>query len=282
MALTDEQIERYSRHIILKGFGAKGQKRLMAGSVLIVGAGGLGSPAALYLAAAGVGRIGIVDSDVVELSNLQRQVAHSTAGIGMAKADSAAAAIRAINPDVEVVAHNVRLDASNVAETIVPYDFVIEGTDNFPTKFLVNDACVLGGKPFCHGGILRFQGQVMTYVPGEGPCYRCAFKEPPPDATPSCAQAGVIGAVAGVIGCLQAMEAIKYLSGAGKLLTGRLLVYDAFYGDFDEIELPVREPNCAVCGDNPTITTLSPSGQVVCGMSGAHVAREVLRAERCS
>lgn len=281
MALTDEQIERYSRHIILKGFGAKGQKRLMAGSVLIVGAGGLGSPAGLYLAAAGVGRIGVVDSDVVELSNLQRQVAHSTADIGLAKADSAAATMRAINPDVEVVEHNVRLDASNAAEIIAPYDFVIEGTDNFPTKFLVNDACVLGGKPFCHGGILRFQGQVMTYVPGEGPCYRCVFKEPPPpDAAPSCAQAGVIGAIAGVIGCLQAMEAMKYLSGTGELMTGRLLVYDAFYSDFDEIELPFREPNCAVCGDHPTIATLSDYGQAACGISETRAAQELLNAER--
>ena len=265
MALTDEQLERYSRPIILKGFGVKGQKRLMAGSVLVVGAGGLGSPAALYLAAAGVGRVGIVDSDAVELSNLQRQIAHTTPNVGSRKVASAAAAMRAINPDVEVVEHDLWLDASNAMDVITPYDFVIEGVDNFPTKFLVNDACVLAGKPFSHGGILRFQGQIMTYVPGQGPCYRCAFKEPPPEgAAPSCSQAGVIGAVAGAIGSLQALEAVKYLAGVGKLATGKIMTYDAFFGDFDEIQLPAREPNCAVCGDHPTITELSDYGQPAC------------------
>lgn len=255
MALSDSDLERYSRHIILKGFGVKGQKALLGGSVLIVGAGGLGSPAALYLAAAGVGRIGILDSDAVELSNLQRQIAHATSDIGVPKAESAAASMHAINPDIAIEPLHMRLTAANVLETIAPYDFVIEASDNFATKFLVNDACVLAGKPFCHGGILRFQGQLMTYVPGRGPCYRCVFKEAPPaGAAPSCAQAGIIGAVAGVIGCLQAMEAIKYLSGVGELLCRRLLVYDAFYGDFTEIELPEREPECAVCGDHPTIT----------------------------
>ena len=265
MALTDEQLERYSRHIILKGFGVKGQKRLMASSVLIVGAGGLGSPAALYLAAAGVGRIGIVDSDTVALSNLQRQIAHTTAGIGTRKTASAAAAMNAINPDVEVVQYGLWLNASNAADVIAPYDFVIEGADNFPTKFLVNDACVLAEKPFCHGGILRFQGQMMTYVPGRGPCYRCVFKDPPPEgAAPSCSQAGVIGAVAGVIGSLQALEAVKYLAGVGELAVGRIVTYDAFYGDFDEIQLSGREPNCAVCGDHPTITALADYGAPAC------------------
>lgn len=265
MALTDQQLERYSRHIILKGFGTKGQKRLLAGSVLIVGAGGLGSPAGLYLAAAGVGRIGIVDSDTVELSNLQRQIAHGTPDLGKPKAESESESMRAINPDVEVVPYNVRLNASNAADIISGYDFVIEGTDNFPTKFLVNDACVLLRKPFVHGGILRFAGQVMTYVPGQGPCYRCAFKDAPPaGAAPTCSQAGIIGAVAGVIGCLQALEAVKYLSGTGTLLTGKLLTYDAFFGDFDEIDLPDREPNCAVCGDSPTITELCDYEQATC------------------
>ena len=265
MALTDEQLERYSRHIILKGFGVKGQKRLAAGSVLIVGAGGLGSPAALYLAAAGVGRVGIVDSDAVELSNLQRQIAHTTDGVGKRKTASAAAAMRAINPDVEVIEHDLWLDASNVMDVIAPYDFIIEGVDNFPTKFLVNDACVLAGKPFCHGGILRFQGQLMTYVPGRGPCYRCAFNEAPPEGTvPSCSQAGVIGAVAGVIGSLQALEAVKFLADVGELDVCKILTYDAFFGDFDEIQLPEREPNCAVCGDHPTITELSDYGQPAC------------------
>lgn len=265
MALTDEQLERYSRHIILKGFGVRGQKRLLAGSVLVVGAGGLGSPAALYLAAAGVGRIGVVDADAVELSNLQRQIAHTTPDVGNRKVASAAAAIRAINPDVEVVEHDLWLDASNAMDVIAPYDFVIEGVDNFPTKFLVNDACVLAGKPFCHGGILRFQGQIMTYVPGRGPCYRCAFKEPPPEgAAPSCSQAGVVGAVAGVVGSLQALEAVKYLAGIGELAVGKILTHDAFFGDFDEIQLPDHEPNCAVCGDHPTITELGDYGQPAC------------------
>lgn len=267
MALSDEQLERYSRHIILKGFGVRGQKRLLSSSVLIVGAGGLGSPAALYLAASGVGKIGIVDSDVVELSNLQRQIAHATPDIGTPKAESAAASILAINPDVEVVVHHLYLNSKNAAEIIADYDFVIDGTDNFPTKFLVNDACVLAGKPFSHGGILRFSGQLMTYVPGEGPCYRCVFKEPPPPGTaPSCSQAGIIGAVAGVIGSLQAMEAVKYLSGVGELFTRRLVTYDALYGEFDELELPEHEPNCAVCGDHPTITTLVDYEQTCCDL----------------
>ena len=265
MALTDEQLERYSRHIILKGFGVKGQKRLMAGSVLVVGAGGLGSPAALYLAAAGVGRSGVVDADAVDLSNLQRQIAHATPDVGSRKVASIAAAMRALNPDVEVVEHDLWLDASNAMDVIAPYDFIVEGADNFPTKFLVNDACVLAGKPFCHGGILRFQGQLMTYVPGQGPCYRCAFKEPPPEgAAPSCSQAGVIGAVAGVVGSLQALEAVKYLTGVGELAVGKILTYDAFFGDFDEIRLPGREPNCAVCGDHPTIAELSGYGRPTC------------------
>ena len=258
MAFTDEQIERYSRHIILKGFGTKGQKRLAAGSVLVVGAGGLGCPAAQYLAAAGVGRIGIVDSDVVELSNLQRQILHTASDLGIPKVKSAATRLLAINPNVEVVPYEMYLDASNAEDIISRYDFVIEGADNFPTKFLVNDACVLLDKPFSHGGILRFSGQAMTYVPGKGPCYRCVFHDvPPADAAPSCSQAGVIGALAGVIGSIQAMEAIKYLAGVGELLCGRLLEYDALYGEFDEIELPCCEPKCAVCGDNPTITHLS-------------------------
>ena len=267
MALTDSQLERYSRHIILKGFGVKGQKALLNGSVLIVGAGGLGSPAALYLAAAGVGRIGILDSDEVELSNLQRQIAHATSDVGVPKAESAAASMRGINPDIEVVPLRMRLTAANALETIAPYDFVIEASDNFATKFLVNDACVMAGKPFCYGGVLRFQGQIMTYVPGQGPCYRCVFKEAPPaDAVPNCAQAGIIGAVAGVIGCLQAMEAIKYLSGVGELLCRRLLVYDAFYGDFTEVALSDREPDCAVCGDHPTITELSDCEPAQCSI----------------
>lgn len=264
MAMTDEQIERYSRHIILKEVGAKGQKKLLNSKVLIIGAGGLGAPVALYLAAAGVGHIGIVDADEVDLSNLQRQVIHSTADIGKAKVKSAKESMVAINPDVEVTTYRMFVDASNVRELIRDYDFIIDGTDNFPAKFLINDACVLEKKPFSHAGIIRFQGQLMTYVPGEGPCYRCVFKNPPPkDAVPTCKQAGVIGAMAGTIGTLQAMEAIKYIIGKGELLTGKLLTYDALKMEFRKINLK-RDCNCAVCGDNPTILEPIDYEQEVC------------------
>lgn len=264
MAMTDEQIERYSRHIILKEVGAKGQKKLLNSKVLIIGAGGLGAPVALYLAAAGVGHIGIVDADEVDLSNLQRQVIHSTADIGKTKVKSAKESMVAINPDVEVTTYRMFVDASNVRELIRDYDFIIDGTDNFPAKFLINDACVLEKKPFSHAGIIRFQGQLMTYVPGEGPCYRCVFKNPPPkDAVPTCKQAGVIGAMAGTIGTLQAMEAIKYIIGKGELLTGKLLTYDALKMEFRKINLK-RDCNCAVCGDNPTILEPIDYEQEVC------------------
>lgn len=264
MAMTDEQIERYSRHIILKEVGAKGQKKLLNSKVLIIGAGGLGAPVALYLAAAGVGHIGIVDADEVDLSNLQRQIIHSTADIGKAKVKSAKESMVAINPDVEVTTYRMFVDASNVRELIRDYDFIIDGTDNFPAKFLINDACVLEKKPFSHAGIIRFQGQLMTYVPGEGPCYRCVFKNPPPkDAVPTCKQAGVIGAMAGTIGTLQAMEAIKYIIGKGELLTGKLLTYDALKMEFRKINLK-RDCNCAVCGDNPTILEPIDYEQEVC------------------
>ena len=232
--------------------------------MLIIGAGGLGAPAALYLAAAGVGHIGIVDADEVDLSNLQRQVIHSTADIGKAKVKSAKESMVAINPDVEVTTYRMFVDASNVRELIREYDFIIDGTDNFPAKFLINDACVLEKKPFSHAGIIRFQGQLMTYVPGEGPCYRCVFKNPPPkDAVPTCKQAGVIGAMAGTIGTLQAMEAIKYIIGKGELLTGKLLTYDALKMDFRKINFK-RDCNCAVCGDNPTILEPIDYEQEVC------------------
>ena len=267
MALTNEQLERYSRHIILKEIGVKGQKKLMNGKVLIIGAGGLGSPAALYLAAAGVGTIGIVDADVVDLSNLQRQVIHTTADLGKLKVESAKDTMEAINPDVKVITYHTFLMANNVRDIIKDYDFVIDGTDNFPAKFLINDACVLEKKPFCHGGIIRFRGQLMTYVPGEGPCYRCVFKDPPPaDDVPTRKQAGVIGAMAGTIGCLQALEAVKYLTGAGNLLTGRLMTFDALKMDFHTIKLPPHDPNCAVCGDHPTITEPIDYEQAVCDL----------------
>ncbi|MCD7828486.1 MAG: molybdopterin-synthase adenylyltransferase MoeB [Clostridiales bacterium] len=264
MAFTNEQLERYSRHIILKEIGVKGQKKLLNAKVLIIGAGGLGAPAALYLAAAGVGTIGIADADEVDLSNLQRQVIHTTADLGKAKVESAKETMQAINPDVNVVTYHEFIAADNIADIIKDYDFILDGTDNFPAKFLINDACVMAKKPFSHAGIIRFQGQLMTYVPGEGPCYRCVFKNPPPpDAVPTCKQAGVIGAMAGVIGCLQAMEAIKYITGAGDLLTGYLLTYDALKMEFRKIKLP-KDNCCAVCSDNPTITTLIDYEQTEC------------------
>ncbi|PYG84870.1 thiazole biosynthesis adenylyltransferase ThiF [Ruminiclostridium sufflavum DSM 19573] len=253
MTFTNEQLERYSRHIILSEIGVKGQKKLLGAKVLIIGAGGLGAPAALYLAAAGVGTVGIADADEVDLSNLQRQVIHTTADVGRAKVESAAETMKEINPDVTVNTYRTFVDSSNIMGLISGYDFILDGTDNFPAKFLINDACVLAGKPFSHAGIIRFKGQLMTYVPGEGPCYRCVFEEPPPpDAVPTCRQAGVIGAMGGVIGSLQAMEAIKYIIGKGELLTGRLLTYDALKMEFRKITLPKRN-SCAVCGINPTI-----------------------------
>lgn len=265
MAMTDQQIERYSRHIILKEVGVKGQKKLLNAKVLIIGAGGLGAPAAMYLAAAGVGTIGIVDADEVDLSNLQRQIIHATADIGKPKVKSAKETMNAMNPDVEVKTYHKFVDSTNIREIIREYDFVIDGTDNFPAKFLINDACVMEKKPFSHAGIIRFKGQLMTYVPGEGPCYRCVFKNPPPkDAVPTCKQAGVIGAMGGVIGSLQAMEAIKYIVGVGELLTGKLLTYDAINQEFRKIKLPADTHKCPVCGDNPTITELIDYEQEVC------------------
>ncbi|MDO5546281.1 MAG: molybdopterin-synthase adenylyltransferase MoeB [Eubacteriales bacterium] len=264
MAFTNEQIERYSRHIILKEVGVKGQKKLLNAKVLIIGAGGLGAPAALYLAAAGVGTIGIADADVVELSNLQRQIIHATADIGKPKVASARESMLAVNPDIQVNTYHTFIASDNILDIIRDYDFILDGTDNFPAKFLINDACVMAGKPFCHAGIIRFQGQLMTYVPGQGPCYRCVFKNPPSkDAVPTCKQAGVIGAMAGVIGCLQAMEAIKYITGAGQLLTGHLLTYDALKMEFRKIRVP-KDENCAVCGSHPTITRLIDYEQAEC------------------
>ena len=265
MAFTNEQLERYSRHIILKEVGVKGQKKLLNAKVLIIGAGGLGAPAALYLAAAGVGTIGIVDADVVDLSNLQRQVIHTTPDVGKKKVESAAETMRAINPDVTVNTYHTFIYSTNIMDIIKDYDFVIDGTDNFPAKFLINDACVMAKKPFSHAGIIRFKGQLMTYVPGEGPCYRCVFKDPPPkDAVPTCKQAGVIGAMGGVIGSLQAMEAVKYILGVGDLLTGYLLTYDALKMEFRKIKLPTDTSGCAVCGDHPTITELIDYEQAEC------------------
>lgn len=252
--LTEDQIQRYSRHIILKEVGGKGQKKLLDGKVMIIGAGGLGAPIALYLAAAGVGTIGIADADDVDVSNLQRQVIHFTPDVGVAKVESAKAKMQAINPDVTVNTYKEWVSAANILDIIKDYDFVIDGTDNFAAKFLINDACVLAKKPYSHGGILQFDGQLITILPGESACYRCVFPTPPPkDAIPTCSQAGVIGVLPGVIGTLQATEAIKYLLGKGDLLTNRLMTYNALRMKFREIPLK-KNARCPICGDNPTIT----------------------------
>ncbi|MCR5687022.1 MAG: molybdopterin-synthase adenylyltransferase MoeB [Lachnospiraceae bacterium] len=267
MPFTNEQLERYSRHIILKEIGVKGQKKLLNAKVLIIGAGGLGAPAAMYLAAAGVGNIGIADADVVDLSNLQRQVIHTTADIGKKKVESAAETMRAINPDVNVRTYYDFVSSHNIMDLIADYDFILDGTDNFPAKFLINDACVMAKKPYSHAGIIRFKGQLTTILPGEGPCYRCIFRDPPPkDAVPTCKQAGVIGAMGGVIGSLQAMEAVKFITGVGELLSGYLLTYDALKMEFHKIKLPPRGKGCAVCSDTPEITQLIDYEQAACDM----------------
>ncbi len=266
MDFTEEQIERYSRHIILKDVGVEGQITLLQAKVLIIGAGGLGAPAALYLGAAGVGTIGIVDNDVVDLTNLQRQVIHATPDLDKPKVLSAKETLNAINPDVTVKTYQTFATSENIMELIQEYDFIIDGTDNFPAKFLINDACVMAGKPYSHGGILRFDGQTITVLPGESACYRCIFLEPPPpDAVPSCSQAGVLGAMAGVLGTLQATETVKYILGKGDLLTNRLLIFDALKMKFREVTLK-KNPKCPVCGENPRITDLIDYEQKACAL----------------
>lgn len=264
MSLNEEQIERYSRHIILPEVGGKGQEKLLAGKVLIVGAGGLGSPAALYLAAAGLGTIGIIDGDNVDLSNLQRQIAHSKADLGRPKAVSAAEAMKAINDDVNVNIYQERLTADNALNIMKDYDFVLDGTDNFSSKFLITDACHFAGKAYSHAGILKFDGQTITVIPGKTTCYRCIFGAPPPaGAVPSCSQAGVLGVLAGVIGTIQATEAIKYILGIGELCTNRLLVYNALKMSFRSVRID-RNTNCPLCGSSPSITELVEGEQAVC------------------
>lgn len=263
MDFTEDQIHRYSRQFILKEVGVQGQEKIMNAKVLIIGVGGLGAPIALYLAAAGVGTLGLIDGDVVDLSNLQRQVIHFTADVGKAKVLSAAEKIVAMNPDVKVITYQDLALAHNIANLIKDYDFIVDGTDNFPAKFLINDACVLAGKPFSHGGILRFDGQTMTHIPG-ATCYRCIFNAPPPkDLVPTCSQAGVLGAVAGMLGTIQAAEVLKFITGTGELLTNRLLIFDAAAMNFRTVKVK-RNPACPVCGDHPTITTLIDEEQVVC------------------
>ncbi len=261
---TEEQFDRYSRHILLKDVGIKGQSKLLKARVLIVGAGGLGSPAAFYLAAAGIGTIGLIDNDVVEISNLQRQIIHFTKDINEPKVDSAAEKMKALNPDVQVKTYKELIRADNVMDIIGEYDFVVDGTDNFPTKFLINDACVFGKIPFSHGAILRFDGQTMTVKPWESACYRCLFNEPPPpDAVPSCSEAGVLGAIAGMLGTIQTTEVLKFVTGSGDLLTNTLLTFNAKNMDFRKIKLK-RQKNCPICGENPTVTELIDGEQRVC------------------
>lgn len=246
--LTPDQRRRYSRHLILPEVGEAGQRKLLDARVLIVGAGGLGSPAALYLAAAGVGTLGIVDDDVVDDSNLQRQVVHSTERLGMSKAESARAAITALNPDVRVTTHEMRLRKENVLDILADYDVILDGTDNFATRYLINDACVLLRKPNVHGSIFRFEGQATVFSVGDGPCYRCLFPlPPPPELAPSCAEAGVLGLLPGMIGMIQATEAAKLVLGIGEPLVGRLLTYDALAMEFRELRL-ARDPSCPMCG----------------------------------
>jgi len=266
MELNNDEIRRYSRHLILPEVGLAGQKRIKAASVLCIGAGGLGSPIAMYLAAAGIGKIGIVDFDTVDLSNLQRQILHTDADVGRSKAESAKETIRGINPHCEVVIHNTRISSENALDLIRPYDIVVDGTDNFPTRYLTNDACVILKKPNVYGSIFRFEGQASVFAPHlGGPCYRCLYPEPPPPGmVPSCAEGGVLGVLPGIIGCIQATEILKLAIGKGNLLVGRLLLFNAFDMKFRELKLR-RDPACPVCGDHPMIKELIDY-EVFCGI----------------
>jgi adenylyltransferase/sulfurtransferase len=256
ISLSKEQIERYSRHIILPDVGGEGQKKLLSSRVLLLGMGGLGSPAALYLAAAGVGTLGLVDFDTVELSNLQRQVIHTNEDLGKSKVQSAKETIKAINPDVKVQKYEESLSVDNIMEIISDYDLIVDGTDNFPTRFLLNDACVLEGKTIVYGAILRFEGQVSVFAPDRGPCYRCLVPEmPPPGSVPRCQEAGVLGVLPGIIGSLQAAEAIKLILGIGIPLIGRLLLFDAMDMEMQELKLR-KDPNCPACGENSNLVKL--------------------------
>jgi len=263
MDFTDEQIQRYSRHILLQDVGVEGQDKICQAKVLIIGAGGLGAPVALYLAAAGIGTIGIIDGDVVDLSNLQRQIIHFTEDVDKPKVLSAKEKINRLNPDVKVITYQTLFTAENALEIIKDYDFIVDGTDNFPVKFLINDACVFAGKPFSHGGILRFEGQTFTYVPGTA-CYRCFFYGPPPaNLVPTCSQAGVLGAIAGMLGTIQAAEVLKYVTGVGDLLTNRLLTFNAKTMEFRTIK-GKQNHKCPICGEHPTVTELIDYEQGTC------------------
>ena len=263
---TPDQIRRYHRHLILQNVGSMGQKKLLNSRVLLLGAGGLGSPAALYLAAAGVGTLGIVDFDLVDESNLQRQILHRLSDVGRPKVDSAENTINSINPDVNVVKHRTALHSSNAFEIIEDYDIIVDGTDNFPTRYLINDAATILGKSVVHGSIFQFDGQATVFKPGAGPCYRCLFPAPPPPgAVPNCAEAGVFGALPGIVGTIQAVEVIKLVLDLGDPLIGRLLIFDALAMEFSEVNIR-RDPKCPVCGDNPSIRELIDYEQF-CGVA---------------
>ncbi len=253
---TSEQLTRYSRHFILPEVGEAGQAKLLDARVLLIGAGGLGSPAAFYLAAAGVGTLGLVDHDVVDMSNLQRQILHTNDRVGVPKVESARLTLTALNPDVNVVGYQERLSSENIMDIIRDYDVIVDGCDNFPTRYLINDACVMTGKPNVHGSIFQFEGQASVFYPGRGPCYRCLFPEPPPPgAAPSCQEAGVLGVLPGLVGCVQALETIKLLLGIGKPLIGRMVYFDTLSMEL-RIHKLRRDPNCPVCGEHPTVTEL--------------------------
>ena len=264
--LSNEEIRRYSRHLIMPEVGMTGQRQLKQGSVLLIGTGGLGSPLALYLAAVGVGHIGLVDFDVVDESNLQRQIVHGSATVGMLKTESAKARLHDLNPHIEVTTYETQITSGNALEIMAPYDVIVDGTDNFPTRYLTNDAAVMLGKPNVYGSIFRFEGQATVFSPKDGgPCYRCLYPEPPPPGlVPSCAEGGVLGVLPGVIGTIQATEAIKLITGIGETLVGRLMLYDALAMRFRELKLR-RDPACPVCGDNPTVTALIDYDQF-CGI----------------
>ena len=267
VGLSNDEILRYSRHLIMPEVGMEGQLRLKQARVLLIGAGGLGSPLALYLAAAGVGKLGLVDFDVVDFTNLQRQVLHGTSDVGRPKLASAADTLVEINPNVDLVRHETRLTSENALELIADYDIVADGTDNFATRYLVNDACVLSGKPNVYGSIFRFEGQASVFATGEGPCYRCLYPEPPPPGlVPSCAEGGVLGVLPGIIGCIQALETIKLIIGKGESLVGRLLLFDALRLRFREVKLR-KSPDCPVCGEHPTIHGLIDYDEF-CGIRG--------------
>lgn len=266
---TAEQLTRYSRHFLLPEVGEEGQAKLLNAKVLLVGAGGLGSPSAFYLAAAGVGTLGLVDHDVVDLSNLQRQILHTNDRVGMPKVESARQTLSALNPDIKIVGYQERLSSENIMRLIQDYDVIVDGCDNFPTRYLVNDACVMAGKPNVHGSIFQFEGQASVFYPGKGPCYRCLFPEPPPPgAAPSCAEAGVLGVLPGLIGCVQALETIKLILNVGKPLIGRMAYFDTLTMEV-RIHNLRKDPNCPVCGPHPTITQLIDYEEF-CGLRRAH------------